>query len=104
MNKLAKILPIAALAIAAPLAITGAAKAQAVYVTPAAPAPYACSYYDPYYCPGYADYGYDYGGPGYVGFGWNGGWGGHGGGWARGAHVSHGFAGHAGHGGFVHHH
>lgn len=98
MNTLTKLLPVAALAIAAPLALGAAtqpAKAQ-VYVGPAAP--YACSYYDPYYCPGYAYY--DYGWPGYVGGGWGGygGWG-HGGWGHGGAHFAH-----AGHGGFSGHH
>ncbi|HEX4111071.1 MAG TPA: hypothetical protein VH020_00910 [Stellaceae bacterium] len=95
MNRLTKILPIAALAVAAPLVIAGAAKAQ-VYVTPAAP--YACGYANPYYCPGYAYY--DYGWPGYVGYAWGGGWAGGGrGGWGHGAYVAHGSF-HGAHGSF----
>jgi hypothetical protein len=90
MNRIGKILAIGAL-IAAPLAVTAIPSQPANAQVYAAPGPYACNPYNPYYCPGYAygyGYPYYYGGP-YVGvglgWGWGGGW--HGGWHGRGGHF-----------------
>jgi hypothetical protein len=80
MTRLGKILAVGAL-VAAPLAVTAATTAAdaQVYFGVGPGYPYACSYYNPYYC-GYGPY-YGYGvGVGWGGWGWGGGWhGGHGG-------------------------